>query len=274
MARRTVGWLVAALLAASWAGCLHARARPAPGTRPAARLAEAKARVMTADYQADLPGLARLREELAPLRTDPDLGHLAWYWSGFASWRIAINGSSKGMAQPELKANLEAALLDFQAAIGAREPFADAHAAAASVVGWLAAFHGGDGAAVREHLVRAVAFLARAKELEPDNPRVLWVEAAPYLFLPAERGGNPRRAIELYRRMLEVARPEDPGSPLPDWGRPEAHMSLAFAHLGEPVLDLDAAERETRAALRLRADWSYVRDVLAPRVERARSTTR
>ncbi|HEY2289236.1 MAG TPA: hypothetical protein VGM86_00920 [Thermoanaerobaculia bacterium] len=60
------------------------------------------------------------------------------------------------------------------------------------------------------------------------------------------------------------------GSPLPDWGKPEALMSLAYSHLSQKPPDLDAAGEEAHAALRLQPEWSYVRDVLLPQIEAAR----
>jgi hypothetical protein len=56
-------------------------------------------------------------------------------------------------------------------------------------------------------------------------------------------------------------------SPLPDWGKPEALMSLAFAHLNQATPDLDSAAEEAHEALRLQPEWSYVRDVLLPQIE-------
>jgi len=79
---------------------------------------------------ADLAGLARLRDEVAPLEGDPALGYLAHYWAGFASWRIAINGASHQMSAEDLKANLQRAKVDFEASIQQKDDFADAHAAA------------------------------------------------------------------------------------------------------------------------------------------------
>jgi len=99
---------------------------------------------------------------------------------------------------------------------------------------------------------------------------VLWVEAVPYLFLPVDRGGDPVRAVEIYRHMVEAAGPPVAGSPLPDWGKPEGLMSLAYAHLHQAAPDLESAEQEARAALRLQPDWSYVKDILLPQIEKAR----
>jgi hypothetical protein len=225
---------------------------------------------MTADYRADLPALARLGEAVASLSADPTWGYLARYWVGFASWRLAINGANRGMSAADLRAHLEHASTEFEACVRLRADFADGHAAAASVSSWLIAFRQDDRAATAALIDRYQRRLARAKALEPDNPRVLWVEAAPYLFMPVGRGGDPGRAIGLYRRMLAVAGPTQPTSPKPDWGQPEAFMSLAYAHL-HAAPDLAAAETEARAALRLQPDWSYLEDFLLPEIESARA---
>jgi tetratricopeptide (TPR) repeat protein len=261
--------------------CLH----PAPAPRQDRRqpglaavdverhLLAAKPRLMSADYRADLDELARLRDEVVPLTGDPALGYLAHYWAGFASWRIAINGVNRGMSTEELKAHLARAGMDFDAAVRLKGDFADANAAAAGVYGWLGTFFlRDDPATAQEHFDRFFRLIARATELEPDNPRVLWISAVPSLVLPPEKGGNLDRAIEIYRRMDEVS-PEvsDAGSPLPDWGKPEALMSLANAHLQRSPADLAAAREAARAALRLQPDWFYVRDVLLPQIEGAQA---
>jgi hypothetical protein len=119
-------------------------------------------------------------------------------------------------------------------------------------------------------------------ELAPDNPRVLWMDGAHFLFRPPSMGGDLERAIAAYTRMAESAAragAQDPASPLPEWGRPEAPMSLAYAELrrGEAA-DLARAQAWADEALALRPDWAYVRDTLqgeiadARRARRARAT--
>ncbi len=252
------------------AGCLVSTVRSAPPETAEQQLTAAKAQIMAADYGADLAELKRLRDAVVPLAADPAWGYLAHYWAGFASWRLAINGGSHGMSAEDLRAHMERAAADFEASTRLRDDFADSYAAAAGVNGWLAQFLGT--AARREGIQRYQRLLARAKELEPDNPRVLWVEAVPYFVLPVGRGGDPARAVALYRRMVEVSGPPVASSPLPDWGKPEGLMSLAYAHLNQPEPDLESAEQEARAALRLQPDWSYVKDVLLPQIEKARAT--
>lgn len=244
--------------------CLHST--PAPEHR----LVAAKPKLMAADYRGDLDELARLREEVLPLTADPTLGYLAHYWAGFASWRIAINGGNRGMSADDLIANLERAAANFEASVRLREDFADGYAAAAGVNGWLGAFDMSRNKSTEtpERIQKFWQLLARATELEPDNPRVLWIKAVPLLILPPDKGGNLNGAIEIYRRMDEVSpAASDAGSPLPDWGKPEALMSLAYAHLQQSELAL--ASEEARAALRLQPEWSYVRDILVPQIEAA-----
>jgi hypothetical protein len=251
------------------AACLHSV--PSRSQDAMRRLVTAKAKIMSADYRADLDELARLRQEVLPLAGQPEAGYLAHYWAGFASWRLAINGaSSRGMSAENLKSHLTAAAADFDTSVRLRDDFADGYAAAAQVKSWLAAFHRGDAAAVRELLASSRQMLARAKDLAPENPRVLWALGGSLLFTPAEYGGNPERAIETYRRMVQAAEaPVPASSPLPDWGKPEALMSLAYAHLNQAAPDLNAAAEEAHAALQLQPEWFYVREILVPQIEAA-----
>lgn len=232
--------------------------------------------VLSADYRADLDALARLRDAALLASQEPGLGYLAHYWAGFASWRIAMNGASAGMASNDLQRHLKRAAESFGTAIALRDDFADGYAAAASVDGWLASlFMESDSAAGREYWKRSSQLLTRARELAPDNPRVLWVLGGVYLFSPAEHGGSTEKAIEIYHQMLEAADAAGTAdSPLPHWGKPEALMSLAFAHLNQAQPDLAAAAEEARAALRLEPEWFYVRNILLPRIEAAQREKR
>ncbi len=259
------------------------RSVPEGTTTPAAQeLARLKAKLMSADYRADIDELSRLRDEVARLGNDRDLGYLAHYWSGFASWRVAINGASHDMKAEELKTHLQMAATEFYSAIRLKDDFADAYTAAAGVNSWLATSYiprnlskneaaamisSPDMVAVRERLSLSQALLTRASALDPENPRLLWIKGAFFLFAPEPQVA---RAVEVYRRMREAAerRGVNAASPLPDWGKPEALMSLAYAHSNQTPPDLRAALDEATAALKLEPDWSYVRDNLMPQIER------
>src|SRR3989442_6811492 len=99
-----------------------AAARP---SRVERKLVAIKADLMSADYRADLPKLASLRSRAAQLSDDPRLGYLADYWSGFASWRIVVNGVSAKMSPEEAKEHLGRAVADFESSIRKKDDFAD-----------------------------------------------------------------------------------------------------------------------------------------------------
>lgn len=253
--------------------CSHA---PTAGSSETERLlAGIKSRAMTADYRADLDELERQRDAARLFADDPSLGYLALYWSGFASWRLAINGINRGMGSDDLKAHLGRAVDDFEASIRRRGDFADAHAAAALASSWLLGMTMDRFVSTPERWAQATAEvnrrLAGAQALAPDNPRVLWATGGSLLFTPKQYGGDPERAIEIYRHAVNAADAERVSSAaLPDWGKPEALMALAYAHSNQADPDLDAAAEEARAALSLRPDWSYVRDILLPQIEARR----
>jgi hypothetical protein len=226
-----------------------------------------KAKVMRADYRADIAELTRLRDEIARRHYDADVVYLARYWSGFASWRIAINGANNGMKGDQLKTSLQNAAADFYAAMRLKPTFADAFAAAAQVNGWLATFYASsDPVTFQERLALYGMLLARATELDADNPRVLWARGGARLFAPTP---DVAGAMTFYSKMLleSERRGSHADSPLPDWGRPEALMSMAYAHLEATPPDRALARQEALAALRLVPDWSYVRDKLMKTID-------
>jgi hypothetical protein len=175
--------LAAGVLALS--ACLHVdpgqaktQVAPPPGATPAIRqLIAAKARLMAADYHADLAELARLRDQVALLGEDPATGYLVHYWSGFASWRLAINGASHGMSRDDLRTHLERAATELDAAIRLRDDFADAYAAAAGVNSWLPIFYSeSDPATFRQRLERLrakIGSLPETKAVASIAPSIL-----------------------------------------------------------------------------------------------------
>ena len=232
-----------------------------------------KAEIMAADYGGDVAKLASLRDRAAKLSGHPEYGYLADYWTGFASWRMAINGSNVKMPLEEMKVHLDRATADFERSIAKKNDFADSYAAVAGTFGWLAAFHRKDVPEMDRMIKRSHESWTKALELDPGNPRALWIKAAAYLYSPPERGGNRDKAVEVYHEMVKAAGPPQPDSPLPDWGKPEALMSLAWAHLNQPAPDLDAALEEARAALALQPEWYYTKNVLLPQIEAKKKET-
>jgi hypothetical protein len=249
------------------------------------RLRDIKLKLMSADYRADLDELARGRELLTTLKDHPTLGYIASYWSAFAGIRLAINGSNRKTSNLEIERNLRAALRDAEEGLRLKEDFADTHVLAGHVASWMAAitlreagamekFKEGGTAVLPEEtrswIDRTWLHLRRARELAPKNPRLPWVEAAIWYNVPPNRGGSQDKAIAMYREALALARAERVADPLwPDWGEPEALMSLAWCLLNRSSPDPAAARDSAEAALRLHPDWYYVREILRPKIDQA-----
>src|SRR5207244_12258009 len=101
--------------------------------RPASLL-DVKTRAMRAGYTADLQALADAARDARALAADPAIAPLAHYWAGYALWQRAVNDVNLKL---DPAADRAAALEEFDAAIAGREKFADAHAIAAWLHGWL-----------------------------------------------------------------------------------------------------------------------------------------
>jgi hypothetical protein len=218
------------------------------------RLVFVKSKAISAGYTADMTALQEAARDARALAADPRIAALAHYWAGYALWQRAVNAANLNL---DPAADRAAALVEIDAALAARESFADAHAIAAWLHGWL--YHA-EPANRDAHQKALIAHLTRARELEPDNPRVLW-EAA--YVLQVRDNERARRILDDLTRRPDTAAPRTPD---PDWGLPEALMLAAYNHANSAPTDLAAAETLARRALELRPGWYYVEKVLLPQI--------
>ena len=108
--------------------------------------------------------------------------------------------------------------------------------------------------------------MSRARELAPDNPRVVLLRAITAYNLPRIVGGNKERALEgLYRaaRLFEEEVVEDPV--LPSWGHEDtyARLGIVFMDRGDPEEARTAFER----ALEINPEFGWVKHTLLPSLE-------
>jgi len=227
---------------------LFCTAAPRPAT-----LADVKAKAMRAGYAADLPALAGAAHDARAIAAaDPAQAALAHYWAGYAFWQRAVNEVNLKL---DPSADRALALEEFEAALAARENFADAHALVAWLHGWL---WSADPANKDAHAKQILAHHTRARELEPDNPRVLWAYAIALQY--RDKAAALRLLDELTRRPdARTASAE------PDWGLPETLMTLAWIDLNAG--EIAKAETLARRAAELRPGWHYVEAILIPQIE-------
>jgi hypothetical protein len=217
--------------------------------------------IQRADYEGDRAALKSFHDELTPIPEDSRLASRVLYWRGFAMWRRAINGFNESPTPKDLEDDLTQAVADFKDAIARDAAFVEPKIGAASSLGYQMYIHRKDQARVQELFQQSSPLLKEALATDPNNPRLLWVLGPIRWSSPPERGGGQDKAFDLYNKGLESVRRRKPqGDPLePSWGEPELLMNLAWSNLNRTTPDLNAAEENAQAALKLVPYWHYVR---------------
>jgi len=261
------------LLVAVATGAAVLAARAADGqTRD--RVAKIVVQIQRADYQGDRAAIKRLYADLAPYMGDEETASRVRYWRGFALWRRAINGFNDSVDPKELQQDLEGGIAEFNEALKRDPGFADAKIGIVSSLGYLMYIHRSDQDQLQSYMAKVQPVLQELKDSATDNPRFYWVMGPLYWRQPAERGGGQAKAFEAMQKGLELARKQKGGAsdPLePSWGEPELLMAEAWYYQNAAEPDLNAAEKDARAALALVPDWHYVRDILLPQIEEAKT---
>jgi hypothetical protein len=244
--------------------------------RPREQVIKIVTQIQRADFVDDRTALKHLHGELAPFVENKELAARVQYWRGFALWRRAINGFNDHVDPTELQEDLKRASDEFDEAASKDPAFVDAKIGALSCVGFLAYSvrqQDPGSAKMQELMAEARQLWKDAETAAPDNPRFLWVVGPMLWNIAPERGGGQAKAMEGYKKGLEIIRNHKTvaSDPLePSWGEPELLMSLAWSNLNGTTADLNAADQNARSALELVPDWHYVRDVLMPQIREAR----
>ena len=69
--------------------------------------------------------------------------------------------------------------------------------------------------------------LAKAEELDPENPRVTLLKAEDTYFTPEQFGGSKKKGLELFQKSLDKFKVYQPKTLLgPTWGKSEAEYFL------------------------------------------------
>jgi hypothetical protein len=241
-------------------------------TDTAKQVAQIATQILHADYGGDRAAMQKGFDDLKPFVENKELASRIRYWRGFAQWRRAINGFNDSVDPKELEQNLKTALDEFRIAMEQDPKFVDAKVGTISCLGYLAFMNRKDQARAKELVGEIMPLVKQADEMAPDNPRLIWVHGPILWNTPPDRGGGQDQAIANYERGLEVCSKIKMSDDQlePSWGKPELMMSLAYSYANQTTPDLEAAERNARAALEIVPYWHYVRDILLPQIIAAR----
>ena len=232
------------------------RGRERPPIDAPAEFLALRDQLMTAWRQGDGAAIAAASGELEGWLEDPAVGHLAHYYAGFADYQLALDAGQ--LALPLLRR----AETHLDEAIRVDPGFADAHALQARIFPMYYRFDPGRARVVGslgdDHLDSALRF-------EPDNPRVLAVQALDLIHSPLEYGGDPEAGLALLGRALDrfAATADEPPTAYPGWGH-----ATAWVWYGEALVELRPEDRQEaraafRRALELAPDLAAARQALA-----------
>ena len=200
-------------------------------------------------------------------RTLADTGLVAWghYYIALADYRIAglLEGESKDQASEHLNAAVEhlkkATELDPQAA--------EAYSLLSSVYGWQIGLSPMKSMLLGPRVGKAAQ---KAKQLAPDNPRVVLSAAISDFNTPEMFGGSKEKGLQGFQRAAELFAQEEPTDPIqPAWGHREAYawLGIAYQNRGE----LESARAAFEKALEIDPDFGWVKYWLLPGLEKANS---
>jgi hypothetical protein len=236
-------------------------------------LSDRVAAITRADYAGEREDLRRLASELEKIRA-ADLAPFREYWIGFALWRRALNGFNVSAPAAEERADLEAAVAAFKRALEAKPGWVEPKVGiAGAVASLLYLAQNAQDAPRRQALLDEYRPTFRAMSEEgSENPRALWIVGGVELGAPPPVGGNPEKSAATHRHALDAARKEalargDAPAWLPAWGGPENLMSLAYLHSQGILENRALALAYAQGALVAVPYWSYLKDVLLPRIE-------
>jgi hypothetical protein len=74
---------------------------------------------------------------------------------------------------------------------------------------------------------QASSFLAKAKQLDPNNPRIYYLEGQSIFNTPVAFGGGKANAKPIFEKAIDLYKKEQPKPLYPHWGQDQSEIMLA-----------------------------------------------
>ena len=195
-----------------------------------------------------------------------DTGLVAWghYYIALADYRIAglLEGESKDPSE-----HLNAAVEHLKKATEIDPQAAEAYSLLSSVYGWQIGLSPMKSMLLGPRVGKAAQ---KAKQLAPDNPRVVLSAAISDFNTPKMFGGSKEKGLQGFQRAAELFAQEEPTDPIqPVWGHREAYAWLGIAYQNQG--ELESARAAFEKALEIDPDFGWVKYALLPELEKANS---
>ena len=195
-----------------------------------------------------------------------DTGLSAWghYYIALADYRIAglLEGESKDPSE-----HLNAAVEHLKKATELDPQAAEAYSLLSSVYGWQIGLSPMKSMLLGPRVGKAAQ---KAKQLAPDNPRVVLSAAISDFNTPEMFGGSKEKGLQGFLRAAELFAREEPTNPIqPVWGHREAYAWLGIAYQNQG--ELESARAAFEKALEIDPNFGWVKYALLPELEKANS---
>jgi len=209
--------------------------------------------------------MQKARAQFERLRTDKKHEALVRYYIGYCNYRLATfhqQNPNKDMVSK----HLEEAITQLEATVRLNNKFAEAYALLSSCYGQKIGLAPMLGMTLGP---RAGMTMQSALQLEPNNPRVILLDAIGNYYKPPMFGGSKESALAGFKHAAELFEKEQLQDPLlPDWGKPEAYAWIGVAYLDKN--DHANARAALEKALALVPDYGWVKNHLYPKTIEAK----
>ena len=245
--------------------CIVSVAYPILAQSADSLIVSGKQMLQAGENAGDLDAMYAARATFERALADTSLSAWGHYYIALADYRIAglLGEESKDQASEHLKVAVEhlkkATEIDPQAA--------EAYALLSSAYGLQIGLSPMKSMLLGPRVGKAAQ---KAKQLAPDNPRVVLSAAISDFNTPKMFGGSKEKGLQGFQRAAELFAQEEPTNPIqPVWGHREAYawLGIAYQDRGE----LEPARAAFEKALEIDPDFGWVKYVLLPELEKVNS---
>lgn len=238
-------------------------AMPGKSVAQAEQFAEIRQTIETAIDSLQPEQLVETDAELAMLAesNDPQIRKYALYYRGYSNYRL--HSSIPGIDEDQKEKYLDEAIEMFKKAVEIDPDFAEAQAMLGSCYGQKAdgIFSG------MKYGPKSDEAMRKAKELAPDNPRVVMLNAIGTLFKPAMFGGSTEGAIKGFKRAIELFDNWQPPNVFaPRWGDAEVYAWLGQAYAMNE--QYEKAREAYHRGLDVKPGYPWIKEVLLPELKK------
>ncbi len=202
--------------------------------------------------------LAARDQFLGLLVRQKEPGPLYSYYVGLADFRLASYYLASGKSAEAGRFASEGEQY-LERAAQADPKFAEALALYGYLLGVEVALHPGQAMTLG---MKSFEYLNRGLTLEPDNPRIQYLNGSYLMYVPEAYGGGADRALESLAKAVSLFEKEAVKDALrPSWGRDEALTYLGMAYIKKN--DVDRARECFRKALAVNPAFGLAKSELA-----------